>query len=134
MTRSELVVIPTKGSELDGVEAAKVIAFIGRQERAYNRTIPYSVLFTQTNPVVRPRTLRSLESDLLNRRIPVFRTALHERDAYRAIFSFGGTLSALDGKLVRNVSAATANARAFVAEVISKLVSQTAAAREPEVA
>jgi chromosome partitioning protein len=40
MTRSDLVIIPTKGSELDGIEAAKVIQFIGRQERAYNRTIP----------------------------------------------------------------------------------------------
>jgi chromosome partitioning protein len=134
MTRSDLVIIPTKGSELDGVEAAKVIGFIGRQERAYSRTIPYAVLFTQTNPAVRPRTLKSLEADLLERRIPVFSTALHDRDAYRAIFSFGGTLSGLDGKLVRNVAAAAANAREFMAEVIAMLARQTVLAREPEVA
>ena len=66
MTRSDLVIIPTKGSELDAVEAIKVIRFISRQERAYNRRIPYAVLFTQTNPAVRPRTLKSLEADLLN--------------------------------------------------------------------
>jgi chromosome partitioning protein len=65
MTRSDLVIIPTKGSELDGIEAAKVIQFIRRQERAYSRKIPFAVLFTQTNPAVRPRTLKSLEADML---------------------------------------------------------------------
>ena len=85
MTRSDLVIIPTKGSELDALEAIKVIQFVGRQERAYNRRIPYAVLFTQTNPAVRPRTLRSLEADMLNQGIAAFGTSLHERDAYWCI-------------------------------------------------
>jgi chromosome partitioning protein len=59
MTRSDLVIIPTKGSELDAIEAVKVIQFIGRQERAYNRKIPFAVLFTQTNPAVRPHSEES---------------------------------------------------------------------------
>lgn len=134
MTRSDLVIIPTKGSELDGVEAAKVISFIGRQEKAYGRKIPYAVLFTQTNPVVRPRTLKSLEADLLERGIPMFGVALHERDAFRAIFSFGGSLSGLDQRLVRNVAAATANARAFMAEVVTMLTRMDAAASQTAVA
>ena len=121
MSRADLVIIPTKGSELDAIEAIKVIKFIGRQERAYNRAIPFAVLFTQTNPAVRPRTLKSLEADMLNQGIPVFGTALHERDAFRAIFSFGGTLSGLNVGLVRNVPAAVKNAREFMAEAVSKL-------------
>jgi chromosome partitioning protein len=121
MTRSDLVIIPTKGSELDGIEAAKVIQFIGRQERAYNRKIPFAVLFTQTNPAVRPRTLKSLEADMLTQGIPVLGAALHERDAYRAIFSFGGTLSSLKPDLVRNIPAAIGNAREFMAEVVTML-------------
>lgn len=124
MTRSDLVIIPTKGSELDGIEAVKIIQFIGRQERAYQRKIPFAVLFTQTNPVVRPRTLKSLEADMLRKGIPVLGTALHERDAYRAIFSFGGTLSRLKPNLVRNVPAAIANAREFMAEVVALLKRQ----------
>jgi chromosome partitioning protein len=125
MTRSDLVIIPTKGSELDGIEAAKVIQFIGRQERAYNRKIPFAVLFTQTNPVVRPRTLKSLEADMLKQGIPVLGTALHERDAYRAIFSFGGTLSGLDKGLVRNIPAARENAQEFMAEIVALLTRHT---------
>jgi chromosome partitioning protein len=134
MTRSDLVIIPTKGSELDGIEAVKVIQFIGRQERAYNRKIPYAVLFTQTNPAVRPRTLKSLEADMLKQGIPVLGTALHERDAYRAIFSFGGTLSSLKPDLVRNIPAAIGNAREFMAEVVTMLTRQAEPVPQAEVA
>ena len=134
MTRSDLVIIPTKGSELDGIEAAKVIQFIGRQERAYNRKIPFTVLFTQTNPAVRPRTLKCLEADLVQQGLPVLSTALHERDAYRAIFSFGGTLSGLKPDLVRNIPAAIGNAREFMAEVVAMLTRQAEPTRQAEVA
>ena len=135
MSRADLVIIPAKGSELDAIEAIKVIKFIGRQERAYNRPIPFAVLFTQTNPAIRPRTLRSLEGDMRKQGIPMLPAALHERDAFRAVFSFGGTLSTLNPNLVRNVPAALGNAREFMAEVVSML-SQVSAplAREAEVA
>lgn len=121
MSRADLVIIPTKGSELDAIEAIKVIKFIARQERAYNKAIPFAVLFTQTNPAVRPRTLKSLENDLLTQGIPLFSTALHERDAFRAIFSYGGTLSGLNEKAVSNIAASLNNARKFTAEAVSML-------------
>jgi chromosome partitioning protein len=121
MSRADLVVIPTKGSELDAIEAIKVIKFIGRQEKAYNKAIPFAVLFTQTNPAVRPRTLKSLEQDMVQQGIPLFGTALHERDAFRAIFSFGGALSGLDPNAVGGVPAALNNARQFTAEAVAML-------------
>ena len=121
MSRADLVIIPTKGSELDAIEAIKVIKFISRQEKAYQKPIPYAVLFTQTNPAVRPRTLKSLEQDLLQQGVPMFGTALNERDAFRAIFSFGGSLSGLDPKAVGNLPAALANARQFTAETVTML-------------
>lgn len=124
VSRSDLVIIPTKGSELDAIEAIKVIKFIGRQEKAFNKKIPFAVLFTQTNPAVRPRTLKSLEQDMLAQGIPLFGTALHERDAFRAIFSFGGMLSDLDPSAVGNVAAALKNAGQFTAETIALLKQQ----------
>ncbi len=120
MSRADLVIIPMKGSALDAMEAIKVIKFIRRQERGYNRAIPFAVLFTQTNPAIRPRTLKSIESDLLKQDIPLFDTPIHERDAYRAVFSFGGTLYTLQGDLVRNIPAAAKNVRDFTAEVIAR--------------
>ena len=134
LSRSDLVVIPTKGSELDAIEAIKVIKFIRRQEKAFSRKIPFAVLFTQTNPAVRPRTLKSLEQDMLKQGIPLFGTALHERDAFRAIFSFGGTLSDLDPGAVGNVTAALNNARQFTAETIDMLKQQSTAEQRAEVA
>ncbi len=56
--------------------------------------------------------------------IPLFGTAIHERDAYRAIFSYGGTLSSLSPSAVRNTSAAIDNAKQFVAEVVAMLKKQ----------
>jgi chromosome partitioning protein len=136
VSRADLVIIPTKGSELDAIEAIKVIKFIGRQEKAFNKRIPFAVLFTQTNPAVRPRTLKSLEQDMLAQGVPLFGTALHERDAFRAIFSFGGTLSDLDPRVVGNLPAALNNARQFTAEAIAMLKQQQqpAAERRAEVA
>jgi chromosome partitioning protein len=134
MSRADLVIIPTKGSELDAIEAIKVIKFIGRQEKVYNKPIPFAVLFTQTNPAVRPRTLKSLEQDMLQQGVPLFGTALHERDAFRAIFSFGGTLSDLDTNAVSNVASALNNARQFTAEVVALLAQQQPADRKAEVA
>lgn len=128
MSRADLVVIPTKGSELDGIEAVKVIKFIARQEKAYQKSIPFAVLFTQTNPAVRPRTLKSLEQDMRNQGIPLFGTAIHERDAYRAIFSYGGSLSGLNASAVRNIPAAVDNARKFMGEVVLMLKKQQRAA------
>jgi hypothetical protein len=134
MSRADFVIIPMKGSELDAIEAVKVIKFISRQATAYRRSIPYSVLFTQTNPAVRPRTLRSLEQDMLQQGIPLFGTALNERDAFRAIFSFGGTLSGLDPNAVSNVQAALNNARQFTAETIDMLKRHASPAHQAEVA
>lgn len=124
MSRADLVIIPTKGSKLDAVEAVKVIRFLKQQERAYRRTIPYAVLFTQTNPAVRPRTLTSLEQDLLNQGVPLFGTPLHDRDAFRAIFSFGGPLSGLNPAAVGGIPSALNNARQFVTETIAMLAKQ----------
>jgi chromosome partitioning protein len=46
---------------------------------------------------------------------------MHERDAFRAIFSFGGSLADLDPAQVNNIPAAVASARAVAREVIALL-------------
>jgi chromosome partitioning protein len=67
---------------------------------------------------------------MLTQGVPLFGTALHERDAFRAIFSFGGTLSDLDANAVGNVPAALNNARQFTAETIAMLKHQQQPAKE----
>lgn len=131
ISRANLVVIPVQGSQLDAAEAAKAIRLIRQQEKAFARRIPYAVLFTRTSTAIKPRTFQHIRSEFSDHGVPAFETQMHERDAFRAIFSFGGTLEALDPAQVGNVAAAISNARAFAAEVIAKLrqkVHETAAA------
>jgi chromosome partitioning protein len=134
MSRADLVVIPTKGSDLDAAEAVKAIKFIRFQEKNYRRPIPYAVLFTQTSPAIRPRTQANIEAEMLEQGIPMFATQIHERDAYRAIFTYGGTLAGLDSSQVRNIASASVNARSFANEVIARLDALAETSRAAEVA
>ncbi len=45
---------------------------------------------------IRPRSLQAIEAEFANSGVRVLHTQMHERDAFRAIFSFGGSLSDLD--------------------------------------
>jgi len=121
ISRADLVIIPAQGSQLDAAEAAKAIRLIRQQEKAFSRRIPYAVLFTRTSPAIKPRTFQHIRNEFVEHGVPVFHTQVHERDAFRAIFSFGGTLEALDPNQVGNLTAAIGNARALAAEIVARL-------------
>jgi chromosome partitioning protein len=132
ISRADLVVIPSQGSQLDASEAAKAIKLIRQQEKAFTRKIPYAVLFTRTSAAIRPRTLQHIRAEFEQHSVPVFQTQMHEREAFRAIFSFGGTVESLNGSQVSNLDAAVKNARAFASEVVTML--RQGAAPKAEVA
>ena len=127
ISRADLVIIPSQGSQLDASEAAKAIKLIRQQEKAFGRRIPYAVLFTRTSAAIKPRTLQHIRSEFLNNGIPVFATQMHEREAFRAIFSFGGTVEGLSAEQVSNLETAVKNAKAFTAEVVAMLRQSTKA-------
>ena len=124
ISRADLVIIPTSASLLDAVEAVSAIRLVKRQEEAFRMRIPSAVLFTKTSAAIRTRTLASIDDELATNGVPVFSVRLHEREAFRSIFSFGGTLSGLNPKNVRNIPVAIENAQAFAAEVITMLKEQ----------
>ena len=134
ISRADLVVIPVQGSQLDAAEAAKAIRLIRQQEKAFARRIPYAVLFTRTSAAIKPRTFQHIRNEFVEHDVPAFTTQMHERDAFRAIFSFGGTLESLDPAQVSNVEAAVGNARAFAGEVIAKLRQEVKQTKPAEVA
>ncbi len=121
ISRADLVIIPVQGSQLDAAEAAKAIRLIRRQEKAFARAIPHVVLFTRTSAAIRPRTLQHIRSELDRAEVRILKTQMHEREAFRAIFSFGGTLATLEASQVTNLPAAITNARALAAEIVSEL-------------
>jgi chromosome partitioning protein len=130
MSRADLVVIPTQGSPLDAVEAVKAVRLVRAQERAFRRSIPLAVLLTRTSAAIRPRTLQTIQAEFATQNVRMFKVQIHEREAYRSMFAFGGTLSGLDPKEVTNIRAAVSNARAFAAEAVALLKVPTEAAVE----
>jgi chromosome partitioning protein len=119
---ADLVIIPTQGSHLDAAESVKTLREVRNVEKIRKKgSIPAAILFTRTSAAIRPRSLQAIENEFVNSGVPVMNTQINERDAFRALFSFGGTLTGLDSGQVSNIKAATLNARAFAAEIIAML-------------
>lgn len=59
---SDLIVIPTQGSQLDAVEAASAIKLVSNLKNP----VPYKLLLTRTNSAIRSRTLTNIEANLQN--------------------------------------------------------------------
>ena len=122
ISQADLVIIPMKEQQQDALAAVDVIQEIHRDMKATRRKIPYSVLFTQSRAAVKSRTARHVAKQFLdNPKIDVFTTEIHERDAYAAIFSIGGTVRSLDPNKVNGLKNALANVEAFRSETINKL-------------
>jgi len=125
VSMADLVIIPMQASQLDAPKAAHMIRLIKQQEKAAHRPIPYVLALTRTSPALIPGTQKHIERTFAERDIPVMQTKLYDREAYRALFSFGGTLATLKDKGVSNVETAQRNAHAFTAEIIERLKSVT---------
>ena len=127
---ADLVIIPTQGGSMDAKGAAKTIKLVRNQERMTRRPISHGVLMTRTSAAVASRALKNVVEQLERAQIPVFRTPIVERAAYRDIFDYGGLLSDLPEGKVSNLARAVENAEAFAAEVLARLK----ATREAEAA
>ena len=121
ISASDFVIVPSQGSALDQDNAAKAIKLIKEQEKTTRRKIPYAVLLTRVSAAIRSRGMKAAESQLRDHGIDVFDTAIIEREAFRAIFSFNTTLENLDPKEVSGADKASFNAQTFTSEVIRRL-------------
>ena len=132
---SDLVIVPTQGSQLDAKQAARALSLVKNEEKRSRRSIIHAVLLTRTSPAIRPRTLGHIQDQLTEHGVKMFDTQLNEREAFRAMFSFGGALEDLDPAGVGNLEKAILNARAFAGEVLSMLkAASPKAAAQAEVA
>ncbi len=124
ISRADLVITLCQGSQDDADEAVKTINLIKRSGRVANREIPFSVLFTRTNPAITPRGLRYIIGEFEGAGVDIFECSLIDREAFRAIRSFGGIVNDLDPKEVSGIDKASKNAEAFAVEVMQKLKQQ----------
>lgn len=121
VSQADLVVIPMQGSQLDAEQASRAIRVLKQHEKMTGRAVPYGILLSRTSPIIRTRTMGHIQEGLSDAGVPMFATQLHEREAFRAIFSFRQTLEALDPKEVANLDKAIVNAEQFAVEVIERL-------------
>lgn len=122
ISQADLVIIPMKEQQQDAVAALDVIQEIHRDMKATRRKIPYAALFTQSKAAVKSRTARHIGAQFReNPAIDCFQAEIHERDAFAAVFSIGGTVSAMDPGKVNGLTNALGNIEAFQMEVIAKL-------------
>ena len=121
ISRADLVITLCQGSQDDADEAAKTIKLVNRQAKVLNRSIPFAVLMTRTNPAITPRTLKHIMNEFRDAGVDIFKTSLIDREAFRAIRSFGGTVNDLDPRQVSGIEKAIANAHALAVEVIERI-------------
>ena len=115
--RADLALIPMQGSQLDADEAANVVKLIRTQEDVFRRSIPFRVFFTRTSPVIESKGMRDIHAQLRDYGIPLLKTSIMEREAFRVPFRLGASFYDLNRADVRNPQAAIDNAEAFAAEV-----------------
>ncbi len=121
ISRANLVITLCQGSQDDADEAVKTIKLINRQGKVLRREIPFSILFTRTNPAITPRTLRHILNEFETAGVDLFECSLIDREAFRAIRSFGGTVNDLNPKEVSGIEKAAKNALTYAEEVKWKL-------------
>ena len=119
--RADYVIALCQGSQDDADEAVRTIKLIKNQSKLVKRAIPFSVLFTRTSPAIQPRTLLHIIHQFKLAGVDLFETSLIDREAFRAIRSFGGMLHKLDVSQVSGIEKATANAKAYADEVLRKI-------------
>jgi chromosome partitioning protein len=126
VSMADYVIVPVQASFLDAKQASRAFKVIEDQEKIMRRSnpaykLPYSVLLTRTNPTVRTRTLQNVHNTLVENNIPVLKTELYEREAFRAMFSYRQPLNQLSPKDVANLDKAMGNAQALTQEIIQAL-------------
>ncbi len=120
---ADLAIIPLKGSNLDAGEAKKSLKLINRCSQSLKRQIPYALLITQTSASpIRGRETNHVVKSIRESGLPVFKTELNEREAFRSIWSWKTTLDGLAPGDAPNLENAKLNVRLLVKEILEMLV------------
>ena len=95
IARSDLVVIPAQASEPDLREALVVASDVRDVAEEKGAPIPYRLLLTKMSPL-RTRVTDFVYRELARHNLPIFRTVMVERVAYKEMFLTGVPPSATD--------------------------------------
>jgi len=132
IAQADFVVIPMQGAHEDAIAASMAVGVILETAMRLGRAIPYSVLFTRTSLTIRSRIFTHIYKSVVNAGVPIFKTELNERDAYKAILVFQQTLDGLDPKEVPNLDKAHRNVAEFAEELLAKILAEQGAPQDEQ--
>jgi chromosome partitioning protein len=132
IAQADFVIIPMQASFEDAKATRRAVRVILQSEEEAGRRIPYGVLFTRTSPTIRSRTYQHIYKSVIEAGLPVFKTELNERDAYKGVLLFQQTLDGLDPKEVPNLENARRNVAAFAEELVARILVEQGAREEGE--
>ena len=128
ITMTDHIIIPIRGSFMDGKSAGKAIGMIKNTEKMVRREIPYTLVFNSVSAAIQTRAHRNIAEQLSNAKLPVLDVSIVERAAYRDMPDYGGTLYSMDPKRVRNLDKAQANANSYMKAVLARIKDTATAA------
>ena len=134
MSRSDLTVIPMQPSPVDAKQAARAVGLVRAEEKMLRREIPMRILMTRNNPAIKTRDERAIMEQLEAANVPILETPLHERAAFRAVFTYNKTLRELSDKESAGLPKAKENAEGFAYHVIKALKNEFTMAAEQKTA
>lgn len=124
VSQADLVIIPCQASQNDAKEAVRTVKTIRNSGRMIGREIPYSVLFTRASAAFYTKNAKYIAQEFEGAGVDLFSVSLIDREAFKSIFSFGGSVHALEAankKEQASIDKAAENARYFTEEVKQKL-------------
>ena len=134
MSRSDLTVIPMQPSPVDAKQAARAVGLVRAEEKMLRREIPMRILMTLNNPAIKTRDERAIMEQLEAANVPILETPLHERAAFRAVFTYNKTLRELSDKESAGLPKAKENAEGFAYHVIKALKNEFTLAAQQKTA
>jgi chromosome partitioning protein len=124
ISQADLVIIPCQPSQNDAKEAVKTIKAIKNSSRMIGKEIYFSVLFTRISAAIITKTSKHLSEEFNYAGIDLFNVSLIDREVFRSIFSFGGTVNSVEAKNKKTIasrSKAEDNVKLFTEEVKQRL-------------
>jgi chromosome partitioning protein len=119
ITQADIVLIPLQASGVDARQASRAVSLIHEEEEALgDRRIPFRIVLTRTNPIITTRIEKEIVGALDDAGLPMMKTKLHERQAYKAIFVRRLGLHELNPEHINGMTEAIINAEKLADELV----------------
>ena len=117
----DLALIPLSASEFDADPAADTVKLIREGEMDAGRAIPFSIVFNRTSPAIPTTSEKEIIAEIIQLGLPILKTHLHDRQAYRLMARRHLGLFDLDDEKVANLGKAQDNAVQLTRDVLAAM-------------